>query len=397
MELQREYFETKTGQEIGPSCIEQINYKTLCNKAVEKWKAFYSHLYVESNEYVLLYENGEEALFLPGSKKEFFSLERYQQELGKDFNRITLFLCTSFDYSISQGLNDIDCDNDILNCNYDDNCNVFDESGPIEQALLDDISSAPKRVKISSDTDESSQKDVQIENDEKVAIELQQRFEEELSNEMNEEESVPVVQDKCDIKKDECTDQTSVIQHLEKMNDNDNQFFIVTRRKVPLFRVLTLWQREAKKISPMRKLTVKYIGEDGIDTGAFAPEFLTECIESMRSDMFPNGCPIDSTYHIQNGNFRACGQIVAVSLAQGGPSPSLLEECVYNTLINPDLDMMKLSIEEHLSKNEKKIVEMIRQDVKGNQDIILDDGYTGLVDDEHVDEIVGSVMISLIS
>ena len=120
----------------------------LCNKAVEKWKAFYSHLYVETNEYVLLYENGEEALFLPGSKKEFFSLERYQQELGKDFNRITLFLCTSFDYSISQGLNDIDGDNDILNCNYDDNCNIYDESGSIEQPLLDDISSAPKRVKI---------------------------------------------------------------------------------------------------------------------------------------------------------------------------------------------------------------------------------------------------------
>ena len=117
----------------------------------------------------------------------------------------------------------------------------------------------------------------------------------------------------------------------------------------------------------------------------------------MRSDMFPNGCPIDSTYHIQNGNFRTCGQIVAVSLAQGGPSPSLLEECVYNTLINPDLDMMKLSIQEHLSKNEKNIVEMIRQDIKGNQDIILDNGYTGLIDDEHVDEIVESVMISLIS
>ena len=47
-----------------------------------------------------------------------------------------------------------------------------------------------------------------------------------------------------------------------------------------------------------------------------------------------------------------------MSLAQGGPSPSLLEECVYNTLINPDLDMMKLSIEKHLSKNEKKIVEI---------------------------------------
>lgn len=181
------------------------------------------------------------------------------------------------------------------------------------------------------------------------------------------------------------------------MNNNDNQFFILMRRKVPLSRVLTLWQREAKKTSPMQKLTVKYVGEDGVDTGALAREFLTECIESMRSDMFPNGCPIDSTYHIQNGNFRTCGQISTVSLAQGGPSPSLFEECVYNTLVNPDIDMMKLRAEKHLCKNEKKIVDMIKHDIKGNQDIIVDNGYTGLVDDEHIDEIVGSVIISLVS
>ena len=40
--------------------------------------------------------------------RSLFSLERYQQELGKDFNRITLFLCISFDYKTSQGLNDSD-------------------------------------------------------------------------------------------------------------------------------------------------------------------------------------------------------------------------------------------------------------------------------------------------
>ena len=69
----------------------------------------------------------------------------------------------------------------------------------------------------------------------KIAIELQQRFEEELSNETNNKESVLLVLDKAEKKKDEFTDQASVIQHLEKMNDNDNQFFIVMRRKVTTF------------------------------------------------------------------------------------------------------------------------------------------------------------------
>ena len=149
----------KRGKKSVLRASNKVNYKTLCNKAVEKWKAFYSHLYAESNEYVLLYENGEEALFLPGSKKEFFSLERYQQELGKDFNRITLFLCTSLDYCISQGLNDSD---DILNWN------ISDDSGSSEQPISDDIPiPTPKCIKISSDTEENTQQNIQIQNDEK--------------------------------------------------------------------------------------------------------------------------------------------------------------------------------------------------------------------------------------
>ena len=45
------------------------------------------------------------------------------------------------------------------------------------------------------------------------------------------------------------------------MNDNDNQFFIVLRRKAPLSTALTLWQCVAAKTSPIQRLAVKYIGE----------------------------------------------------------------------------------------------------------------------------------------
>ena len=178
------------------------------------------------------------------------------------------------------------------------------------------------------------------------------------------EDSIRVVEDKSEETKEEFIDQTSVIEHLEKKTDNSSQFFIVIRRKVPFQRVLSLWQRATKKSSPTQRLTVKYVGEDGIDTGALAREFLTDCMDNMRSAMFPDGCPVDSTYHIQNGNFRTCGQIAAVSLAQGGPSPSLFEECVYDTLVNPDIDMMKLNIDQHLTKSEKELINKIRMTSK---------------------------------
>ena len=89
--------------------------------------------------------------------------------------------------------------------------------------------------------------------------------------------------------------------------------------------------------------------------------------------------------------------MAAVSLAQGGPSPCLFEECVYDTLISEDVDLMKLNTIQHLTKSEKALVDTIRNDVQGQQDTILDHGYTSVIDNGHADEIVGSVVISLVS
>ena len=69
---------------------------------------------------------------------------------------------------------------------------------------------------------------------------------------------------------------------------------------------------------------VHFGGEEGIDSGAMAKEFFTLTLPNIGSVMFPGGKPLDSTFHVQNGNFKGCGQIVALSLAQGGPAPLFL-------------------------------------------------------------------------
>ena len=79
-----------------------------------------------------------------------------------------------------------------------------------------------------------------------------------------------------------------------------------TSNNGPFSRVLSLWKRQALKTDPLHELKVHYSGEDGIDSGALAPEFLEECIQEMGKVMFPDGSPIDSSLHVQNGDFRAC-------------------------------------------------------------------------------------------
>ena len=85
---------------------------------------------------------------------------------------------------------------------------------------------------------------------------------------------------------------------------------MIVRRGISLSRLLSLWQRQAKKIPVTRIFKVRIIGEDGIDSGAMAKEFLETSIRGIEKDMFPDGFPVDSTMHVQNGNYHTCGEIL---------------------------------------------------------------------------------------
>ena len=112
--------------------------------------------------------------------------------------------------------------------------------------------------------------------------------------------------------------------------------------------------------------------------------------------MFAGGTPVNSTYNVQNGYFQSCGEIVAVSLAQGGPPPCFLDECVYDTLVNPETDLNNLN-EKHITTEERKILESIQNDLASKYDTIVDHGYTGKIDQEHIGEISGSILISVVT
>lgn len=73
---------------------------------------------------------------------------------------------------------------------------------------------------------------------------------------------------------------------------------------------------------------VKFTGEQGIDSGALAKEFFTLTFLALVQSYF-----LIEDLWIQC-EFRACGEIVAASLAQGGPAPSFLDASVYDLMVN---------------------------------------------------------------
>jgi hypothetical protein len=177
--------------------------------------------------------------------------------------------------------------------------------------------------------------------------------------------------------------------------DDEKEFCVATRRKAHLTRKLLLWQRQTKKNSPTSRLRVHYVGEDGVDSGALRKEFLDSTLQDIKRVMFPSGSAMHSTFHVQNGNFRTCGEIVATSIAQGGPSPCFLQPCAFDALWK-ELDVLNIS-DEDLTKDEHAVLEEVRVNCLSHTDLIIENGYSGQITIDHVEEIVNSLKVSFVN
>lgn len=362
--------------------------------AVDKWKMFHSDCFDGRADYMLLLEDGQEALFLPGPQKEFFTLKRYKEEIGKDYQKIVLYLCAVSDYH--------EADDYANNEHGPSTSKRFRQSVLLEHFDDDDVAEVTPATNAGCQSSTfhrcceendctTEEVEAQVVHDEALARQLQSQLDDAL---------IPVIDIEEEADGNESinrsyTNLTNLVKSLERQVDNTGQFFLVIRRGAPFHRLLSLWQRECKKSSPNNIIRIKYVGENGIDSGAMAKEFLANAISDMGSVMFPDGAPVDSVYNIQNGYFRSCGELAATSIVQGGPAPCFLDENVYNMIITPDVDITKVNLENHFTTKDKELFNNVKQDLSVYQDFILDHGYTGIIDESHKDDIIATMMVSI--
>lgn len=338
------------------------NYHSILEKAVEKYKAF-NRKFDAEQQHVLVYEDGSDAQLMPGGKN-FFQLDNYKAEVGKDFKRITLYLCTAEDFNTSE-----------------------------EFFSLPESSSTPSPL-FNCDDEPITIQDMS--DDERLARDLQNQFDQE---DMFPISSVPVANidntTSNNAANEQITKPEDVVEKLQgKVESSDAEnFFMVIRREINLPRLLSLWQRQAKKTPATRILRISIIGEDGIDSGAIGKEFLDVAIRNIGDSMFPEGIPLDSTLHVQNDNYHACGEIVAVSLAQGGPPPCFLDPAAFDMMVK-DVDLHNID-ESDLAEKEKGLLKEIELSCKEKTDFIIEHGYTGPINQQHIKEIIGSVKVCI--
>ena len=344
--------------------------------------------------------------FYPVQTRSHLHWPDTKEELGKDYKRITLFLCPEFDFQTSEG----NFDELHLSDFADDDSDVPSSCNKRQKREVEPT--------CSSDHNSSTQCDQQLEKTHKLECDDQliqdQKCESgqcqhqpvDLAQQLEEDEQLALDLQRCydeaDIitpEDDNCTtisDSSSVVASLGRQVDQSSHVFIVVRRGAPLERVLSIWSREVKKNTGNAKniVRVHFSGEQGIDSGALAKEFFTMTLPNIASVIFPKGQPVDSTFHVYNGNFKACGEIVAASIAQGGPAPCFLEESVYGLMADPNVPLQQLDTERHLTTSDMVLLNAIKDDVIAHTDSI---DYTGTIDTSRIEEILSSVAISLVT
>ena len=84
-------------------------------------------------------------------------------------------------------------------------------------------------------------------------------------------------------------------------------------------------------------------------------------------------------------------------MSQGGPTASFMEECVYQHMVDSNIDLLSLNPEKHLTSADNAFIQSIKAGLASNTDNIIDHGYTRPIDASHMEEIVKSVAVSIIS
>ncbi|XP_061734428.1 uncharacterized protein zgc:112970 [Nerophis ophidion] len=151
-----------------------------------------------------------------------------------------------------------------------------------------------------------------------------------------------------------------IIQSIADKVDAATTFNICVTRDQMLERGMKLWQRQNK--SSPKNLTVSFIGEAGIDSGALRKEFLTEMLAGIERRFFEGGIdgkvPKYSMTDFEKYNFRTIGEIFAVSLAQGGPPPNFLMHWCYIYISTGEFDLGSITEKDVV---DLELIELIKE------------------------------------
>nr|XP_055023954.1 uncharacterized protein LOC129414078 isoform X1 [Misgurnus anguillicaudatus] len=206
-----------------------------------------------------------------------------------------------------------------------------------------------------------------------------------------------------DVERNEPHSLDDILQNLAEQVDNSQTFSVCVTRSNFFHRAIQQWKRQ-KKSTPKCSLKVCFVGEAGIDTGAIKKEFLTDLMNGIELRYFEPGPdnkgknPIYSISALEESYFRSFGEIIACSLAQGGPAPDFMRNWCYTYLATGDFDRVVLTPEDVTDVETIELIEKVRiatdDELRSLTDNLLSCGYTGLIKTDRKDPIIRTIILN---
>ncbi|XP_014675080.1 PREDICTED: uncharacterized protein LOC106815163 [Priapulus caudatus] len=356
------------------------------------------------SDYVLLYPDGSLVENIPGSQQPF-KLQDYKEEVGKNYNRITLYIALKVDYilaetTMGQLSSSSESDTELVDLEKI----IFDRKSfvnaspagasstasggpvPIHTVIIDEAGTS---------TATASTTITDVEDDSMALVECPI---------CSEHFPLRIIADHADI----CADiwvgnndeeeaehpigeeDVSMARSNDSLNDVISSLVpdLSTNKPMKLrIRRTNLWvdvQRYGPKLSPQIPIKVEFIGETAVDDGGPRREFFSEILAVIDRTMFREGKPLPSTIALNNGNFLLAGKLMVMSIVQGGPAPAYLHPTIYAYLSG-----QPLSSEDSVGKYRHaalKIQSVTYQDELADVlmsddvfDVLEEIGYTGVV------------------
>ncbi|KAI7810992.1 hypothetical protein IRJ41_009060 [Triplophysa rosa] len=190
-----------------------------------------------------------------------------------------------------------------------------------------------------------------------------------------------------------------ILNWISSKVDQTNTFPICVSRSDIFKRGMQQWQRQ-KKTSPKCRLKVTFFGEAGVDSGALSKEFLTEMISVIETRLFISGVDKrgENPVYCLNSLDRNYSEIMAVSLAQGGPPPVFLREWCFQYLCSGDHDSIRVSTSDVTDLEFSLLIDKVNSchstdDMSELTDEIVGCGYTGKVSVDMKSNIIRAIVL----
>ena len=344
----------------------------LLNKGIEKHAA-HDRNFDRYGDYALVYPDGTEVLTLPGKPAQLFQLDKYKEDFGKPYNRITLFLVERETLEVNKEYLSSDSDEggrkspiqttlDILCPSTSRSASTETERCPSEipkrragelQQLKDMFPAREEHelmAALNSTQTQSLEDAVSLLLNESSSLNdayaslLSTNADDHSPFDFHVECDIASISDNTTFSLDDSLQEK--LKNLKEAEVNCNEYL---RLKVRRQHVWEDTLHKLKCIQPedlSKQIKIQFIGEPAVDQGGPSREFFSLINSAAQAKLMSGTVFRHNVSSLQGKDFLFFGQLTALRLMHGSPGPKCFSKSAVDYILGSPIESLEPDIDE---------------------------------------------------